>query len=207
MRKITRAVLGGSFDPVHNGHVAMARFVLDESLAQKVHVIPAGLSPFKSRTGAGAEHRLQMVRLAFMDLPSVFIEDLELEREGPSYTVDTLEELARRFPEDRLLLMVGQDNFAGLKDWKSPDRIGQLAQIAVLARHDDAGPDPLDKTGHLAGIPFQFFPNFHQPVSSTQVRAMLAGKLSGRQNLKEILPSNVVDHIRRHHLYEAHSEG
>jgi len=200
MRTKTRAVLGGSFDPVHNGHVAMAQFVLEKGLAHQVHVVPAHLSPFKQSAGSEASHRLAMVKLAFVGLPNVQIEEMELQRGGPSFTVDTLEELARRFPQDNLLLIVGQDNLAGLMDWKSPRRIGQLATVAVLARE---GSSPgKNATGEMAGIHFQYFPDFHQPVSSTQVRAMLASGKNGLQELGDTLPKQVVSHIRHHHLYE-----
>ncbi len=198
-----RGILGGSFDPVHSGHVAMAAYVLDRGLAQVLHVIPARLSPHKDATGASAEQRLAMVRLAFQDFPGVIIDPRELDRPGPSFTVDTLTEIEGRYPGDRLLLVIGQDNLAGLGTWKDPAGLGRLAEVAVLARKDE-GPGGSDQTPELpAGLRIRFHEDFHQPVSSTQIRAILAQTGRRPEDLEQFLPGPVAAYIVRHQLYRA----
>jgi len=88
-----RAVLGGSFDPVHDGHVALATHLLHRGLADRLVVVPARISPHKNRVHAGADQRLAMVRLAFAHEPRVTVDDFEVNRPGPSFTVDTLRHL------------------------------------------------------------------------------------------------------------------
>ena len=196
-----RGVLGGSFDPVHNGHVAMARFVLERDLARIVHVIPARLSPHKKDDVADPRHRLAMARLAFADLPGVVVDEREIKRPGPSFTVDTLTDLAREFPGDELLLIVGEDNAAGLAAWKDPQRIGALATVAVLARTGAEGDGAPDKVPVPAGMRVRFFPDFHQPVSSTRIRAILARTSGEGEDPADFLPPGVASYIEWHKLY------
>lgn len=195
-----RGVLGGSFDPVHNGHLAMARYVLDRGLAHCLHVIPARISPHKSGTGALPARRLDMVRLAFDAVPGVVVDQRELHRPGPSFTVDTLEELAREHPADSLLLVIGQDNLAGLGTWRDIDRIARLAQVAVLAREGDtAVPGP----GLPVDLNLRYCEDFHQPVSSTTIRAILRESGPGRMLAAAHLPPKVTEYIARHQLYSS----
>lgn len=196
-----RAVLGGSFDPVHSGHVAMARFVLTRRLARQVLVVPARLSPHKTASGATAAQRLDMVRLAFAGLDRVTVDRRELDREGPSYTVDTLRELAREHPDDQLLLVIGQDNLAGLASWREPAGIGALARVAVLARPASAGPAGDGNPALPPELELTFYPDFHQPVSSSAIRAMLAGNPEEAGLAPEFLPPAVAAYIARHRLY------
>lgn len=196
-----RAILGGSFDPVHNGHVAMARFVLDRELAQRVHVIPALVSPHKTATGASTSQRLAMVRLAFADVAGVVVDERELKRPGPSYTVDTLQELSREHPRDRLLLVIGQDNLAGLGSWRDLAGISALARVAVLARRPEAEPAAAGPDRLPPGLDLAFYPDFHQPVSSSAIRAILAASPVGPDRPEDFLPPAVAEYIARHRLY------
>jgi len=112
------AVLGGSFDPVHCGHVEMARHVLNTGLARKILVIPAFTSPFKSGTRVSARHRLKMAHLAFPKSRTIEVDDREIRREGPSFMVDTLEELHRECPDRLLRLIIGADNVQDFFRWQ-----------------------------------------------------------------------------------------
>ncbi len=194
-----RAVLGGSFDPVHLGHLAIVDHMLDSELADLLVIVPAWLSPHKFENSAAPADRLAMVRLAFAGHDATWVDDREIVRGGVSFTVETLEEMACEFPEDRLRLVIGVDNLAGFSGWRSPERIQELADIVVYSR-DDFGPTP--EAIRYAGLdPARVIPvaDFDHPVSSTTVRAML------RQGIlpEEQLPRGVVEYIDAHRLYSS----
>ena len=189
---MTLAVLGGSFDPVHNGHLAMARFVLHSDLAEQVVVVPAYCSPFKSGSSASAADRLKMVELAFGSVPGVQVDDLEIKRGGPSYTVQTLRTLGEQNPGKALCLVLGADNASGFFRWREPEEILHLARVIVLGRR-----------GHAMEIPpayqasFLLHPDFDLKMSSTEIRAMLARG----EKADQYLPAGVSRYIQSRGLY------
>ena len=136
-------VLGGTFDPVHRGHLALATAAREELALDEVLFVPAG-QPWRKagRIVAPAQHRLAMLRLALDEEPAFRVETLELERPGPSYTADTLEAVAEARPGDELFFIVGEDALADLPNWVRPERILELATLAV-ARRDDVPPAAL----------------------------------------------------------------
>ena len=196
-----RGVLGGSFDPVHCGHLAMGRYILDQKLADRVHVVPARLSPHKSRTGASAGQRLTMVRLAFAGMSGVYVDDREIRRPGPSFTVDTLEDLASQYSRDQLLLIVGADSLAGLASWRNLDRIAALARVAVLARGEPAPSAFATGAAISPDLQISYHPDFDQPVSSTKIRAILGGQHWAPEDQTGLLPPAVAAYIAEHQLY------
>jgi nicotinate-nucleotide adenylyltransferase len=194
-----RAVLGGSFDPVHLGHLAMVDHMLDKELADLLVIVPAWLSPHKFENSADPQERLAMVRLAFAGQEAALVDEREIVRGGVSFTVETLEEIAGEFPGDRLRLVIGVDNLPGFSGWRSPERIQELADIVVYPRD---GLDPTPEAILHAGLdPARVIPvtDFDHPVSSTTVRAML------RQGIlpEDQLPSEVVEYIATHRLYSS----
>ncbi len=202
------AVFGGSFDPVHRGHVGMVDYLLQRKLADEVVVVPAALSPFKAGHQAGPARRLAMLKLAFGSRPRVAIDECELNRRGPSYTSDTLEHLAATHPGDRLWLTIGQDNLTQLPRWHEVGRILEMAGLIVFPRGEQAGqrpaePDPADllREGGLTLAPdrVKVAADFHEPVSSRAVRARL---LSGG-DAAGLVPAAVAGYISRHGLYTA----
>jgi nicotinate-nucleotide adenylyltransferase len=135
---MTTGLLGGTFDPPHNGHVALARAALRELELESLVVMVAGQPPHKeARTDA--ETRYRLARAAFEELPKVELPRDELDRPGPDYTVDTVEELERRFGE--IVLVVGGDMFASFPRWRQPERILEHARLAVAARPGTASED------------------------------------------------------------------
>lgn len=188
-----RALFGGSFDPVHNGHLAVVRHLLAHGLADHVVVVPAALSPFKDGMTAPAEQRLAMARLAFGDESAVSVDDREVRRGGTSFTIDTLRSLAQEHPDDRWRLVIGADNAAGLARWREAAALADLAEVVVMPR---GGADPAPAQG-LGGARFLLVEDFDEPVSSTAIRAMLArGAVPDAD-----LPPAVARHIRRCGLY------
>jgi nicotinate-nucleotide adenylyltransferase len=131
------AVLGGSFNPIHYGHLLLADEVLEQLGLDRVLFVPAGVPPHKALTTlAPADDRYAMVKLATADHPRFEVSDLELRRLGPSYTVDTLEAL--RAGGDELLLILGSETFLDLLSWRAPRRIAELARLVVVPRAGSA---------------------------------------------------------------------
>ncbi len=187
-----RALFGGSFDPVHAGHVAVIDVLVRSRLADVVHVVPARQSPFKSAAGAAAgAQRLTMLALALAGRADIVIDDRELRRHGPSYSVDTLSELTAEYPDDSWRLVVGADHVATFGDWQEPERLLSLAEVVVVAR------GAVDLAPPLAGRAL-VVADFRHPAVATQLRADLA---AGRRPPASLLPPAVADHIAAHGLY------
>lgn len=187
-----RAFFGGSFDPIHAGHVAIVELLLDRGLADLVHVVPAGQSPLKSpATVAPAAVRLQLVALALTDREQVVIGDEEVRRPGRSYTVQTLADLSARYPAARWRLVIGADQAAAFARWHEPQRLLALAEPVVVAR-GRAALDPLLAERALV------ISDFAHPASATAIRRELA---AGRMPGPELLPAAVAARIRADGLY------
>ncbi|MHB8078785.1 MAG: nicotinate (nicotinamide) nucleotide adenylyltransferase [Candidatus Krumholzibacteriia bacterium] len=187
-----RALFGGSFDPFHDGHLAMIRATLERGLADLVLVMPAAQNPCKPAPGAAGEHRLRMAALGTAGLAAVEVSDFELRRPGPSYTVDTLEALARRHPGEAWRLLVGADNLEEFRAWRRPERLLELADLLVFPRGDAGVALPPALTRHATVVT-----GFACPAASTAVRAALA---AGRGPVASVPPA-VLEYIARHGLY------
>ena len=197
MKKI--AVFGGTFNPVHNGHLHLARRFALAAGAQEVLLVPAFLPPHKRAPDlASPSDRLAMCRLAAQD--GLFeVSMLEIERGGLSYTADTLRELKRLEPESELFLITGEDMFLTVENWREPETIFSLATVCAAPR-SAAGMRRL--LGHEAllramGAKTLVCDIPYLPVSSTMVReAVKAGK-----SIEKLVPPAVAGYIYRNHLY------
>ena len=130
-------IYGGTFSPVHNGHVAAAKAFMEQMWLDILYVIPTGVTPHKDMKGdATAKDRLEMCRLAFADVDGVIVSDLEMRREGKSYTVDTLRELYD--PAGRLFFLMGTDMLLTLDQWREPEEIFRLCYPVYIRREADA---------------------------------------------------------------------
>lgn len=200
-----RGMLGGSFDPVHGGHLAMAEYVLHKGICQVLHVVPARLSPHKHQSHADGGDRLAMTCLAFAPMEGVVVESAEIHRPAPSYTVDTLRYLSAQHPDDTWVLILGSDNVAGLSSWRENHALGQLAQVAVLSRKTSGQPDDSANGKYSDNLPENLhltsYMDFHQPVSSSEIRAMLLGVEQVRERALGLLPVAVAEFIRKNDLY------
>jgi nicotinate-nucleotide adenylyltransferase len=132
-------ILGGTFDPIHEGHVAAARFAMECAHLDRVLFIPTGRPPHRTAALAPEGDRLAMVRLAIEDQPRFEVSDMEIKRGGLSYTADTMAELHRLHPDDDLFLILGWDAARLFRAWHEPDRVASLASIVILSR---PGTDP-----------------------------------------------------------------
>ena len=191
-------LLGGTFDPIHAGHLAAAKAALDCAELDRVMFIPAAQPPHRPRAIATADDRLEMCRLAIEGDTRFVVSDVELERGGPSYTVDTLAELRRSHPGDQLLLILGWDAARLFSTWRRPDEVRALAIIVVVARPGSAAPRQADL--EPAGLGGQGVILCLEPtpdVSASEIRRALA---SG-ESIAGKVPAAVERYIAAHHLY------
>jgi nicotinate-nucleotide adenylyltransferase len=190
-------VFGGTFDPPHAGHIAVVEFVLAERLVDRVLVIPAG-QPWL-RPGAPlapAADRLAMVRIAFDGRASVEVSDTEVERDGPTYTVDTLEELTRGGePSAHYLLILGMDSARGIPRWHRYEQLVDMCELLIVGRPGERGPLDL-APGHPARQA-KYSEGPLVEVSATDVRRRLANG----QDVSGMVPQGVAAYIREHGLY------
>ncbi|MBT3343429.1 MAG: nicotinate-nucleotide adenylyltransferase [Gemmatimonadetes bacterium] len=186
-------VLGGTFDPIHCGHVLLAQGVREQLDLDRVLFIPAADPPHKSSEHlTSAQHRWTMVERALDGLDGLQPSPLEIERGGTSYTVDTLRHLSADHPAADLHLIIGADNVCDLSTWHDPDGILAIARVVAGARRQvgSAGDDRYsDRMIHLDTPLFE--------VSSTTIRQRLR---DGRP-IRYLVPPAVEDYIRQHHLY------
>lgn len=132
------AMFGGSFNPIHNAHTSVAAAFVKKLKLDKLIFIPTAIPPHKSDEEiVGAEHRLNMCRLAAESVKKAEVSDIEIKREGKSYTVDTLKQLKKMYPDSKLYLITGADMFMTLQDWRSPQEIFSLAAVCTVPRNDD----------------------------------------------------------------------
>lgn len=202
-------VYGGTFNPPHLGHLSSARYAMETLGLDRLIFIPAGDPPHKAMPpfSPPAGERLKMMELAAdsLLLPGrVEVSDMEIRREGKSYTADTLTELHEQYPDDELWFLMGTDMFLSLQDWKRPEVICSLARLAAFARSRSDTGEMLEEQGKYLRETFGAKCAVIQlpqiiPVSSTQLRELLS-KGEGR----EYLPAAVYGYILRNGLYGTH---
>lgn len=185
-------LLGGTFDPVHSAHVALAHAALDALQLDEVRWIPAGRPWQKGRISA-AEHREAMVRLAIEGEPRFTVDRLEIEREGASYTLDTVRVLQQREPGTDWFLIIGQDQYAGLHTWGNWRELLSRVTLAVANRPGVATPVHPD----VLACPHRAVPLPMLDISSTDIRARVAAG----QAVASLVPPAVARYIETHGLY------
>lgn len=197
------AVLGGSFNPPHTTHRRLAAAALAELPVDRVLIVPAGDHPHKRNTDmAPAQDRLAMCQLAFADLPEATVDDRELRRGGPSFTVDTLAALQAEHPGRRIYFLIGSDNLPLLPTWREPERLFTLCEVVTYPRLGH----PLDEATFAAlPLPADLRQRLAAHVLDVPADAVAASELrrrwrAGEQDLAELHPG-VRAYIRAHGLY------
>ena len=190
-------VFGGTFDPVHNGHILPVEAAAMKFLLRRVLYVPARLSPHKEEVPTDSRHRVAMVALALAGRPDWSIDLEELDREPPSYTVDTLRAIAARHPADELWLLMGTDTLAGFARWRDTPEILSLARVAAFLREPFVGeglrvPDVPGLEDRLS-----VFDAGSVRISATAIRNDLA---AGR-GIAGKVPAPVAEYITKHGLY------
>jgi nicotinate-nucleotide adenylyltransferase len=186
-------LLGGTFDPVHNAHVALACIALDTLALDELRWVPAGEPWQKTRRITGGQHRVAMIELAIAGEPRFKLERCEIDRSGPSYTLDTLILLRQRVPEAQWFLVLGQDQLANLHTWRGWQELLGLVTLAVAAR--PGASQAVD--AQLQGCAYQVLPLPAMAVAATTIRERVAHG----EAIDSLVPPAVARYIAQHNLY------
>lgn len=193
-------VFGGTFDPVHNGHLAIAGEARVRLNLEEVIFVPAGQPWLKEdREVTPAEHRVEMVRLAIASRPYFRLSVVEVNRAGPSYTVDTIVELLSQRGDVELYLIMGWDSLAQLPRWREPGRLIKLCRVVAVPRPGSRRPDVEQLEARLPGIS-QSLTLLDKPemdISATEIRRRVAQGLP----VGHLVPAPVDEYIKKHQLY------
>ena len=193
-------MFGGSFNPIHNGHIELAKAMYKELKLDKLLIMPSYIPPHKFVDSAAfPDQRFEMCCLAAKDIDSFEVSNIEIKRQGASYTYLTLKELKAIYPEDELYLLMGAEMFMTLQDWKKPEVIFRLAEVCCVPRNDDditklsAQAEKLNKMGAKtrvldAGV---------MTVSSTEIRR----KVRNGEDISGLVAASVEKYIKEHYLY------
>lgn len=187
-------IFGGTFDPIHTGHLILAERAREELDLDAILFMPAHVPPHKvnGRKIASGEARLEMIRLAIRSNPAFHVTEIELQREGVSYTVDSLEDIHRSAPDARLVLLMGSDNARDFTSWRRPERILELATVGVWERPGSY---------YWPEVYHDYIPRkVSSPlleISSTEIRNRVA---AGR-SIRYMTPDSVRDYIEQHGIY------
>jgi nicotinate-nucleotide adenylyltransferase len=185
-------LFGGSFNPVHLGHLLVAQAAIEELGLDKLFFIPAAQSPFKTENKiTPAEIRLQLLRLALAGKTNCEVDEQEIRRGGVSYTIETLRAYAKKFPAAQLFYLIGADNVAKLNEWRAADELATLAEFVAIPRPGEPAAEfPKPFRGKiLKGFPVE--------ISSSQIRARVKANLP----VENLVPPFVAEAIRRAQLY------
>jgi nicotinate-nucleotide adenylyltransferase len=188
------ALFGGSFDPVHHGHLLLAQDALEQLQLDRLIFIPAGINPHKLQSAPKADGhmRLRMLQAAIAGEERLGVDPMELQRDGPSYTVDTVETLHEQWPEARLFLLLGEDNLPKLHTWHKIERLNQLVDFVCFGRStEEAMPSASSGVFHLSR---------RVDISSTEIRHRIAAGLS----IRYLVPESVRAFIYTHAIYQPH---
>ena len=192
-------IFGGAFDPPHRGHVALASDAIKQLGLDVLHIIPTGGAWHKTRTLSAGAHRLEMTRLAFTGLREVLIDSRELNRAGPSFTVDTLLELKSEYPGAEFFLLIGQDQAKTLQSWHRIQEILELAIICVAERANPTRAVGQFEQYLLSQGKFLHLQMAPDNVSATEIRQAVAL----HQNVTPLVFEPVARYIEQHHLYQS----
>lgn len=190
-RRLRLGIYGGTFDPVHHGHLLLARDVLEQLKFDAILFVPCAQSPFKSKKPrVSDEQRLAMLRLGLKGNAKFWLSRCELDRPAPSYAVDTAVEIGEAFPRAELFWLIGADQLAELDHWHRSEDLRHLAKFVLLPRADD--PAPALPAGVLS-LP--------QPrrvdISATEIRHRVKSRLP----IEHLVPAPIAAYIKRHGLY------
>jgi nicotinate-nucleotide adenylyltransferase len=179
------AIYGGTFDPIHYAHLILAREAREQFGLEKVIFVPAAVSPFRDAPAASARTRLAMLRAAIEGEPAFLVDDCELRRAPPSYTIDTVTEIKRRQSEAEIYCLIGDDNVPDLPRWHRFAELEKMVRFVVLNRTGTQSPHA------YATVPRKI------DISATEIRKRVA---SG-QSIRYLVPTVVEEIIRQENLY------
>lgn len=194
-------ILGGTFNPIHNGHIQMAKYSHDAAKLDKVIIMPTFVPPHKESANlVSCEHRFNMCRLACLNLPYAEVSDFEIKLEGKSYTYRTLELLKSQNKNDEFFFIVGADMFLSMQNWKNPEIIFELATVIAIPRDEDSVSqlsNHYDNVLKKMGAKAIVLKDSVLTVSSTYIR----DNIDNQSALQSLIDSRVYNYIKENNLY------
>ena len=204
-------IFGGTFDPIHNGHLRVAIDAYEQLGLDRVHLIPLSGAVHRDQPKASAEHRFSMIEKAVENTPFLVADDREIRRGGDSFMVDTLASLHTDYPDQSLCLLLGTDAFNGFDRWRDPEQILQLANLVVLKRPGYSVPsdsalaglvkdhacDDLGSLQSSAAGKIFFLEVTQLDIASSEIRE----KVTQDQQANFLLPNSTLKYIQKHQLY------
>ena len=196
-------MFGGSFDPPHTAHLALAQHAVDQFDLDALRIIPTGDAWHKDRALTPSPHRLAMTRLAFANVPRTLVDSREIDRLGATYTADTLQELQSEHPEARLFLFIGADQAKAFQTWHRWPAILRLAQVVVADRPLDGQQSTASQWHNAVSPNVQRLDMPSLNVSATAIRAHFAQSPHPAPQVHAWLPAAVQHYIEKHSLYRS----
>jgi nicotinate-nucleotide adenylyltransferase len=194
-RELRLGIYGGTFDPVHHGHLLLARDALEQLRLDAVLFVPCGQSPLKTRKPRATDaRRLAMLRLALKNNPRFWLTRCELDRPAPSYAYDTALEIREAFPRGKLFWLIGADQLVALDQWHRPGDLRRLVTFVLLPRGKTAGKKP---SGAVLSLPRPR----RVDISATEIRHRVKSRLP----IDHLVPAPIAAYIKRHGLYLSHA--
>lgn len=197
-------VFGGAFDPPHNAHVALAGAAIAQFGLDTLYVVPTGHAWHKSQALSAPAHRLAMARLAFESIPHVQVDEREVQRPGPTFTIDTLLALQAENPGAQIYLFIGADQFAAFRQWHRWQDILDIAIICIAGRAQSMPAEPQFEAYENRGSRLTLLDLPLMPVSATQIRQLTASGAATAGEITRLVPEAVARYISLHQLYRSH---
>lgn len=193
-------MFGGSFNPIHNGHIQLAQAFVKKLCLDRVLIIPTYIPPHKQKDNSVTPNqKLEMCRLAFEEMPLFEVSNIEIRRKGASYTYMTLQELSEKYKGDELFLITGADMFLTIHEWKHPEIIFSLATVCGVPRNDEDIGSLKKQQEHLStlGAKTEILDANVMTVSSTDIR----NKVKNGEDISTLVPRAVENYIKENGLY------
>jgi nicotinate-nucleotide adenylyltransferase len=198
-------IFGGTFDPIHLGHLILAEQCREQGRLDQVWFVPAPRPPHKhDRVLTRFDQRVEMIQLAIAGHHAFRVEEIEKERSGPSYTVDTVAELRRRYPDDQFVLLIGSDTLADIHSWYEPARLLDMVAVLVMARpdHPPRSAENVRAALHLPASARVHIDLVDAPLVDIHSRDLRA-RVAARRSLRYFVPRAVEVYIAEKHLYRS----
>jgi len=205
-KEVKTGILGGTFDPPHNGHIAIAIEVRTKLGLDEIYFVPSARTPLKEDTPIlSAERRVEMVHLAIIGYPFFRLSTVEIDRDGVSYTIDTIKELRKRSgDENELFFILGWDNLEQLPQWKEPSQIIEACHLVAVRRPGYSCPDMDLLERAIPGISEMviFLDEPEMDVSATEIRQ----RITNGMDFHHLVPERVAEYIEKNRLYREQSK-
>ena len=195
------AIMGGAFDPPHYGHLVTAQTVYDNFDVDKVIIMPLGDAPHKNMSSTTAKERYEMAKAAVADNPAFEVSSMEIEREGKTYTVDTLSEIKKNNPEIEIYFVMGADEITAVESWKQPERLLKMCSFIAVTRpgfDNETVEKKVEGLKRKYGCNIYFLEVPSLDISSTELRE----KIRHGKNVKYLVPKETEKYIADHDLYK-----